>query len=132
MNVSMIKADSINTMANNYSTNSQISRPEELALDKPTAVNKSEAGKNQSQGEQQGKEELTNEEIGALTAHLNKFMKDINSDLHFELHEETKRMIVRFIDPKDGQVIKEFPPRELLDTLAAINDYIGFLLDKKV
>ena len=36
------------------------------------------------------------------------------------------------VDAKDQRVIKEFLPHELLDTLAAISDYVGILLDKKV
>lgn len=75
--------------------------------------------------------ELTNDEIGQVTEELNKFMEKINTDLRFEIHEKTNRMIVQVIDSKDKSVIKEFPPHELLDTLAAISDYIGVLLDKK-
>lgn len=117
---------------NNYSPAPSATVPEELVVTKPTPANKSEAGKNQSQSEDKGKEKLTREDVNQLTDHLNKFMRTINADLQFELHEETKRMMVRFVDQKDHRVIKEFPPRELLDTLAAIRDYVGVLLDKKV
>lgn len=117
---------------NNYAPAPTDMVPEELAVTKPTPTNKSEAGKNQSQSEEKGKEKLTHEDVNQLTDHLNKFMKTINTDLQFEVHEETKRLMVRFVDQKDHRVIKEFPPHELLDTLAAIRDYVGVLLDKKV
>ena len=117
---------------NSYSPTPSTMVPEELAVTKPTPANKSEAGKNQSQSEQRGKEELTREDVNQLTDHLNEFMKTINTDLQFELHEETKQMMIRFVDQKDHRVIKEFPPHELLDTLAAIRDYVGLLLDKKI
>lgn len=116
----------------NYSFTPSAMVPEEQVVTKPTPANKSEAGKNQSQSEEKGKEKLTREDINQLTVHLNKFMKTINADLQFEVHEGTKQMMVRFVDQKDHRVIKEFPPHELLDTLAAIRDYVGLLLDKKV
>ena len=53
-------------------------------------------------------------------------------NLQFEIHEKTDRLMVKFVDRTDQRVIKEFPPRELLDTLAAIQEYVGVLLDKKV
>lgn len=129
MNITIGKTP-VNT--NVYSTAPSTIVPEGLAVTKPTPTNKSEASKNQSQSEEKGKEKLTREDVNQLTNHLNKFMKTINADLQFELHEETKQMMVRFVDQKDHRVIKEFPAHELLDTLAAIRDYVGVLLDKRV
>lgn len=77
-------------------------------------------------------DKLTHDDIDQITDGLNKFMKTINADLHFAIHEETQRLMVQVVDTKDQRVIKEFPARELLDTLAAISDYVGILLDKKV
>ncbi|MEL1136141.1 flagellar protein FlaG [Desulfitobacterium sp. THU1] len=105
---------------------------ETLALHKPVPANKSEKGNNQAQSEEKGKEELTREDLTNLTEHLNKFMSTIDADLEFEIHEGTDRMMVKFVNKSNHQVIKEFPPRELLDTLAAIQDYVGILLDKRV
>lgn len=116
----------------NYGSNPEAAQPDELSLNKTLAANKGEAGKNQTEPEDKGKEELTREGIYDLTEHLNQFMVNVNADLRFELHEGTQRFIVKFINTKDNQVIKEFPPHELLDTLAAIRDYVGVLLDKRV
>jgi len=132
MDMTVVKQPPVQTTANNYAANPEVAKPDDLALNKPTAVNKSEAGKNQSQSEGKGKEELTREDASRLTERLNQFIVTIDADLQFELHQETQRLIVKFINKKDNQVIKEFPPHELLDTLAAIRDYVGLLLDKKV
>ncbi|WP_019851160.1 flagellar protein FlaG [Desulfitobacterium sp. PCE1] len=132
MDMTVVKQPPVQATANNYAANPEIAKPDDLALNKPTAANKSEAGKNQSQPGDKGKEELTREDANRLTERLNQFIVTIDSDLQFELHEETQRLIVKFINKKDNQVIKEFPPHELLDTLAAIRDYVGLLLDKKV
>ncbi|MPN54839.1 hypothetical protein SDC9_202516 [bioreactor metagenome] len=58
-------------------------------------------------------------------------MEMINSDIQFQLHEKTKQLIVQVVDMRDGKVLKEFPPHELLDTMAKIQEYVGLLLDKK-
>ncbi|WP_018212545.1 flagellar protein FlaG [Desulfitobacterium hafniense] len=132
MDMTAVKQPSVQATANNYAANPEAAKPDDPALNKPMAVNKSEAGKNQSQSEDKGKEELTREDVNDLTEHLNKFMVKVNAELRFEMHEGTQRLMVKFIDIKNDQVIKEFPPHELLDTLAAIRDYVGVLLDKRV
>lgn len=74
---------------------------------------------------------LTKEEINQLTSEMTNFMQLINSDIQFQLHEKTKQLIVQVVDMRDGTVLKEFPPHELLDTMAKIREYVGILLDKK-
>lgn len=66
-----------------------------------------------------------------VTDRMNKLMELMNTDLQFSLHEKTKRLIVQMVDKRDGTVLKEFPPHELLDTIANIQEYVGMLLDKK-
>lgn len=77
------------------------------------------------------KVELTPEDTKQITEAMNKFMQSLNADLQFSVHEKTKRMMVKLVDIKTSKVLKEFPPHELLDTLAAISEYVGALLDKK-
>jgi|GEM_PF-1022589 len=115
-----------------YTSSSTNAMPEDVALERPVPANKSEAGKNGSQGEEHAQQELTKDETQQLTKQLNEFFRKINASLEFEIHEKTDRLIVKFVDKKENKVIKEFPPRELLDTLAAIQEYVGILLDKRV
>ena len=132
MDVAAARQVPVQVNTNNYLSNPEVAKPDELSMNKLIAANKPEAGKNQSQSEDKGKEELTREDVYDLTEHLNKFLVKVNADLRFELHEGTQRLMVKFIDIKKDQVIKEFPPHELLDMLAAIRDYVGVLLDKRV
>ncbi|SCM83659.1 Flagellar protein FlaG [uncultured Sporomusa sp.] len=71
------------------------------------------------------------QDVAKATDNLNKIMQLVNADLKFEIHEKTQRLMVRLVDTKTDKVLKEFPPHELLDTLGAIREYIGILLDKK-
>lgn len=75
--------------------------------------------------------DMTRDEIDKVTDDLNKITQLLNADLQFALHEETQRIMVRLVDTRDQRVLKEFPPHELLDTLAAISECIGLMLDKK-
>ena len=65
-----------------------------------------------------------------VTSDLTQFMKSMNTDINFSIHEKTGRLMVQVKDSK-GTVVKEFPSHELLDTIAAISDSIGALLDRK-
>jgi flagellar protein FlaG len=71
------------------------------------------------------------EEYNLLADELNKFMDGLDVNIRFAIHEKTQQMMVRVLDAKDERVLREYPAHELLDTLAAIREYVGVLLDKK-
>lgn len=74
---------------------------------------------------------LNNEDLTKITNEMSKFMQLINSDIQFQLHEETKQLFVQVVDVRNKKVLKEFPSHEWLDTIANIREYVGLLLDKK-
>lgn len=74
---------------------------------------------------------LETEDAKELTQALNKFFQSMNADLHFEIHEDTQRMIVQLVNTAEQKVLKEFPPRDFLDMVAKIREYVGALLDKR-
>ncbi len=80
----------------------------------------------------QTEQSLTRDDMEKMTNEMTKFMESLNTDIQFTLHEGTGRLIVKVIDKQTDKVLKEFPPHQLLDTMAAISKYIGGLLDKKV
>ena len=79
---------------------------------------------------QSERQPLTRQQMENVTSDLTQFMKAMNTDINFSIHEKTGRLIVQVKDSK-GTVVKEFPSHELLDTLAAISESIGALLDRK-
>ncbi|MBP1763069.1 MAG: hypothetical protein H6Q65_127 [Firmicutes bacterium] len=84
------------------------------------------------QGKQDDKNALSREDMENMTDEMTKFMESLNTDIQFSLHEGTGRLVVQVVDKENDKVLKEFPPHQLLDTMAAISKYIGGLLDKKV
>lgn len=77
------------------------------------------------------KEEVSEEDIAAIAENLNTFMEELSADIRFKLHDKTGTLMVQVFDPKSDKVLKEFPPHELLDTVAKISEYVGSLLDKR-
>lgn len=77
-------------------------------------------------------QELNSDEAHKVSSEMNKFMKMLNSNIRFVLHEKTNVRMVQMVDNKDNTVLKEFPSHELLDIKAKIREYVGVLLDKHV
>lgn len=72
------------------------------------------------------------EELKTMSAAMNRFVQMLNADLQFEVHSQTKQLMVKFVDVKQNKVLKEFPSKEFLDMVASIRDYVGVLVDKKI
>lgn len=86
-------------------------------------------------GEQQtgqdASKELAKEDLNFVSESMNHFMKLMNADLQFSVHEKTHRVMVKLVDQGTKEVLKEFPPEEFLDMVAKIQEYVGMLVDKK-
>jgi flagellar protein FlaG len=63
---------------------------------------------------------------------VNKFLSSTNSHLKFTLHEELNEYYVAIVDERTKEVIKEIPPKKLLDMFAAMKETIGIFIDKKI
>lgn len=75
---------------------------------------------------------LSKENLDTITKTMNELMQSFNAKIHFQIHDKTQELMVQVVDESTNTVIKEFPPHQLLDTIAAIRDRIGVLLDKRV
>ena len=69
-----------------------------------------------------------------VTAAMNQFVDALDTDTHiqFKLHQKTNELMVQIVDQKTDKVIREYPTKEFLDTIAAIRTYVGLMLDKKI
>ncbi|NLM52709.1 MAG: flagellar protein FlaG [Firmicutes bacterium] len=62
---------------------------------------------------------------------MNETFEELNIGFRFTLHEESERYIFQIINRETGEVIKEVPPRRMLDLAVEIEKLIGLLLDDK-
>lgn len=75
---------------------------------------------------------INKEEIKKKVESINKFLNSTNSHLKFTFHEELKEYYVAIIDEQTNEVIREIPPKKLLDMFAAMKETIGLFIDKKI
>lgn len=63
---------------------------------------------------------------------LNKVLKGSNTHLEYERHEVFKnQLVVKIIDDDTKKVIKEIPPKKILDMVAEMCKLAGVIVDKK-
>jgi len=63
---------------------------------------------------------------------MNDFLNPVYTSLKFELHEKLNKYYVQVIDQNTKEIIREIPPKKLLDVYAAIAEYIGLIVDEKI
>jgi flagellar protein FlaG len=74
----------------------------------------------------------TKEKLENAVKGMNDFLSASNSHLKFQYHEKLKEYYVTIVDGKTNEVVKEIPSKKLLDVFAAMNEYIGLMVDKKI
>lgn len=77
------------------------------------------------------KVDLNKEELSASIEKLNKTLQIYNKHLKFSVHKESGRVMVQVINNDTGEVIREIPPKKILDMLAKIQEYVGLLVDEQ-
>lgn len=61
---------------------------------------------------------------------LNKTMESYNTELRFTMHEKSGEYMIKIINTMDNSVIREIPPRKVLDMVAYFKELLGFIVDK--
>ncbi len=63
---------------------------------------------------------------------VNQFLKTTNTNIKFNLHEELNEYYITIIDQDTNEVIKEVPPKRMLDFYASMVEAFGIFIDKKI
>ncbi len=74
----------------------------------------------------------TNEKITRIAEAMESYVQSIQRDLKIRFHEETGKIMIQVTSSDDGEVIREIPPKELLDLAARMEELTGTLFDEKV
>lgn len=75
---------------------------------------------------------LTKEEAKKTVDDLNHLLSLSNSHLQFVYHEKLKEYYVTIVDNKTNEVIKEIPPKKMLDLVAGLWERIGIIVNEKI
>ena len=90
------------------------------------------ANKNVAVHENVDKKTVTVEDLKKMTAAMNQFVESMDTNIRFKYHDKTKELMVQVVDQTNNKVLREFPSHEFLDTIAAIRNVVGMLVDKKM
>ncbi|MEA4924177.1 MAG: flagellar protein FlaG [Syntrophomonadaceae bacterium] len=71
------------------------------------------------------------EEISQAVEAINKTLEPHNTRLEFSIHDKTKGIMVKVINEKTGEIIREVPPKRVLDMVAMTWDELGLIVDEK-
>lgn len=73
---------------------------------------------------------VTREDAKNVADVMNKVSELVNSQLNFEVFEDTNQLYVQIIDRNTKEVIKQIPPKEMLELSARLKEMVGLILDK--
>ena len=84
------------------------------------------------QKELDDREPVSKEKAMEFVKGLNEFIEPMQTSIKFELHDKLDRYYVSVVDKNTDEVIKEIPPKKMLDVYAAMAEFMGFIVDEKV
>lgn len=76
--------------------------------------------------------EMPVEQAKDMVETMNSFLVSADSQLKFVFHDKLNQYYVTIIDSKTDEVIREIPPKKLLDIHAAMREFVGLLVDRKI
>lgn len=93
-----------------------------------THENKAETDRHQDKHQQP----QSKEHIEKVVNSMNEFVKASNTHLKFQFHDELKEYFVTIVDNTTNEVVKEIPSKKMMDMYAAMTEFLGILVDRKV
>ncbi len=75
-------------------------------------------------------QKMDEEAVSSMTNELNELMDKINCDLEFKWNKEVDLMTVTMVDKKTKEMIKQFPPEDMIKNMINAKEWIGAFLDK--
>lgn len=93
----------------------------------------SEAEKSPVQGTaQDASQSIPKEKVEGVVEGLNKFLQQSHTSLKFQYHEKLQEYYVTLVDEYTKEVVREIPPKKMLDFYAAMTEFLGLIVDKKI
>lgn len=71
-------------------------------------------------------------EVGSVAEILNTVNDVERTNVKFELHDELHEYYVTIVNTTTDEVMKEIPPKKMLDMYAAMAEYMGLFIDETV
>ncbi|CAM3979422.1 flagellar protein FlaG [Mesobacillus zeae] len=75
---------------------------------------------------------LPREKVEEIVEGLNDFVQASLTSIRFEFHEKLHEYYVTVVDTETDEVVREIPPKKMLDIYAAMTEFLGLMVDKKI
>ena len=72
------------------------------------------------------------EQLEKAVKGINDFIETSNTHIQFKLHEKLNEYYVTVVDNDTKEVVREIPSKKVLDVYAAMTEFIGLIVDKKI
>ena len=95
--------------------------------EKGFSIDRSQPEKKQSETEA---EKAAQSKLERVAEAMDNYVRSIKRELKIKVHDGTGDIMVKVISEEDGKVIREIPPKELLDLAAKMEEMTGALLNE--
>ena len=80
----------------------------------------------------ENKQEISAEKLQKAVDSVNEFFKINNSELKFIYHDGLEQYFLQLVNSETEEVIREIPPKKLLDVFYEMQKIAGMIIDKKI
>ncbi|MFJ8457769.1 flagellar protein FlaG [Lysinibacillus xylanilyticus] len=77
-------------------------------------------------------QEISKEKLQQAVDTVNEFLQINHSSSKFVFHDGLERYFVQVVDAETEEVVKEIPPRKLLDAFYEMQKLLGMIVDEKI
>ncbi|WP_203245962.1 flagellar protein FlaG [Sporosarcina beigongshangi] len=105
---------------------------EKAAPDKEVTVVQTQPITEQVQPQADQEQQLPADKAKQMTDSMNTFLASANTQLRFKFHDKLNEYYVTIIDSNTDEVIREIPSKKLMDIHAAMREFVGLLVDRKI
>jgi len=72
------------------------------------------------------------EQLEKAVKGINDFIESSSTHIQFKLHEKLNEYYVTVVDNDTKEIVREIPSKKVLDVYAAMTEFIGLIVDKKI
>jgi flagellar protein FlaG len=78
------------------------------------------------------KEIMTVPQLEKVAKQLQEFIGTMNRGLEFSVDEDSGRDVIKVVDKKSGELIKQYPSEEVLSLVSKLSEATGAFIDSKI
>jgi len=104
--------------------------PQETTMQNKTQTDALQRRNSRVKSSGQDSKKSMEEALSEFEEGLDKLNDLYEGDMKIEINKEAHMKVVKIIDSQSGEVMREIPPKEMVELAKNINELIGMLFDK--